>query len=58
MIFIETSAKTAANCSMVFEAVAKKVSGYEEPALDSSPQAQALVSEDTPPLSTNSSQGR
>lgn len=58
MIFIETSAKTAANCALVFEAVAKKVSGYEEPALDSSPQAQALVSDAAPPLSTNSSQGR
>ena len=57
MIFIETSAKTAANCALVFEAVAKKVSGYEEPASELNSQALAQSSDAAPPLSKNSSQG-
>jgi len=31
MLFVETSAKTAANCALVFESVAKNISGYVEP---------------------------
>ena len=31
MLFIETSAKTAANCALVFESIAKKLTGYVEP---------------------------
>ena len=31
MIFVETSARTAANCGQVFEEIAKAVSGYKEP---------------------------
>lgn len=62
MLFLETSAKTAANCALVFETVAKKASGYVE----ASPRIEApqtttqeppqSASEVMPPMSTNSSQ--
>ena len=59
MLFLETSAKTAANCALVFETVAKKAAGYVEGSTDtvtqgSSPRPPA--SEAIPPMSTNSGQ--
>ena len=56
MLYVETSAKTAANCALVFETVAKKVSGYEE-ILNQESALQKSASDAAPPLSTNSSQG-
>lgn len=60
MLFVETSAKTAANCALVFESVAKKISGYVEPPATEQPPsstpevdsgADAATPVSTPPTS-------
>lgn len=56
MVYVETSAKTAANCALVFETVAKKVSGYQESASNHSPPVSAAAADTSTPLSTNASE--
>ena len=55
MLFLETSAKTAANCALVFETVAKKIAGYDDATSGQAavPTPKEPATDSTTPVSRN-----